>query len=238
MNKYYNAFQDAISWFNFKKDPVEVFEIKQFKSTKKFQEIFPVTANLIDQSTKTGVVFNEKSLILFTWEIGQEISGWMCQFDNPRIEIIEEHKILIDNIGGIIESFNGPEGIDVNGITYNYSLTLNQNFMYVGSMCDAKMDWEDYYKDRCKSEGFLSMDLSDSVFFTQEANGARTFYDRKTKKITLFSHDHAFKFVDFISGQPERTMYKIKGVENFVDYVELTSKQWDTYFENKRGLNR
>lgn len=234
MNKYFNAFQNEISWFNYKKEPIEVFEIDKFNLTQKFQDIFPTTTELINKSVKTGVEFKGKSMILFTWEIGEEISGWMCQFDKPTIQLIEEHQILIDNIGGIIESFNGPESVELNGIDYNYTLTLNQDFMFVGSMNTDKLDWEEYYIDRCKELGIKPIDLSNSVFFTKEANGAKYFYDRKTKEVKLFSHDHAFRFVEFLPNHPEYTMHKINGVESFTEFVELNSNQWKKYFEMKK----
>ena len=234
MNKYFNAFQDETRWFNNKKEPIEIFEIKFFNLTQKFQETFPTTTELINSSAKTGVEYKGKSMILFTWEIGGEISGWMCQFDKPTIQLIEEHQLLIDNIGGIIESFNGPESIELNGVDYNYTLTLNQDFMFVGSMNTDKLDWEEYYIDRCKEMGFKPIDLSNSVCFTKEANGAKYLYDRKTKEVKLFSHDHAFRFVEFLPNHPEYTMHKVNGADNFTEFVELTAKQWNKYFEIKK----
>ena len=173
-------------------------------------------------------------MILFTWEIGDEISGWMCQFDKPNIQLIEEHQILVDNIGGIIESFNGPESIEVNGVDYNYSLTLNQDFMFVASMNTNNMSWEEFYLEWCGRDDFKPIDLSNSVFFTREANGAQYFYDRRTKEVKLFSHDNAFRFIEPIPNQPERMMYTIKGVNNFEEFVEMTAKQWSKYFELKK----
>ena len=238
MNKYFNAFQNEISWFNYKKEPIEIFEIEEFNLTQKFQSTFPVLTELINRSVKTGIEFKGKSMILFCWEIDHEISGWMCQFDKPNIKLIDEHQLVIDNIGGIIESFNGPESIDVDGINYNYTLTLNQDFIFVGSMNTDKLDWEDYYVDRCKELGIEPIDLTNSVFFSKEANGAKYFYDRRTKQVKLFSHDHAFKFVEFLENQPEYTMHKINGVNIFIDFVELIAKQWNKHLKTKREGSR
>ena len=238
MIKYYNAFLNEISWFNHKKEPIDVFEIEKFKLTQKFQDTFPVMTQLINRSAKTGVEYNGKSMILFCWEVDKEISGWMCQFDKPIVSLIDEHKLVIDNIGGIIESFNGPESIEVNGINYNYTLTLNQDFMFVGSMNTDKLDWEDYYVDRCEELGVKPIDLTNSVFFSKEANGAKYFYDRRTKEVKLFSHDHAFRFVEFLTNQPEYTMHKINGVNNFVDFVELIAKQWSEYLKTRKRGSR
>jgi hypothetical protein len=233
MNRYFNTFQNEISWFNYKKEPIKIFEIENFNLTNKFQQTYPNMTKLINESVKTGVEFKGKSMVLFTWEKGGEISGWMCQFDNSTIQLIEEHQILINNIGGIIHSFNGPESIELNGVDYNYTLTLNQDFMFVGSMNTNKLDWENDYFNRCKEFGTRPLDLSNSVFFTREADGARYFYDKFTREVKLFSHDHAFKFVDFLPGHPEYTMHTIKGVNNFIEFVEMVAKQWIKYFEIK-----
>lgn len=234
MNKYYEAFKNEIKSFNYKNEPIEVFDIKEFNLSLRFKEIFPEATNLINKSQKTGLEFKGKSLILFTWEIGNEICGWLCQFDKPSVQLINEHQILIDNIGGIIESFNGPESIEIDEINYNYTFTLNQDHMFVGSLNTDKLDWEEYYVDRCKEMSIEPIDLSNSVFFTKEANGAKYFYDRETKKVKLFSHDHAFRFVEFLPNHPEYTMHNIKGITNFTQFVELTAKQWTKYFEIKR----
>jgi hypothetical protein len=234
MNRYFNAFKNEISWFNYYKEPIEVFEIGNFNLTKKFQEIYPNMTELIKRSAKTGVDFKGKSMVLFTWEIGEELSGWMCQFDNPTIQLIEEHQILIDNIGGIIHSFNGPESIELNGVHYNHTLTLNQDFMFVGSMNTDKIGWEEYYLEWCRNGDFQPIDLSNSVFFTREADGSQYFYDRITKEVKLFSVDNAFRFIEPIPNQPIRSMYTIKGLSKFTEFVELTAKQWIEYFHLKK----
>lgn len=238
MNKHFQAFQKEISWFNYKKEPIEVFEIEKFNLTHKFQNIFPSVTELIDKSQKIGVEIAEKSMILFTWEIGGEISGWLCQFDKPKISIIEEHQILIDNIGGIIESFNGPHLIEIDDIKYNRPLNLNQYFMFVGSLCSdsTKCDWEEPYLKWCEKINVRPIDLSNCVFFTREANGDNFFYDRHTKEIKLFAHDSGYQFIKPVPNQPERSIYTVKGVSKFDEFVELLAKQWLRYFELKKKV--
>ena len=92
----------------------------------------------------------------------------------------------------------------------------------------------DYYIDRCAETDLEPIDLSNSVFFTKEANGAKYFYDRATKRVKLWSHDHAFKFVEPLPKHPNCTMHNIKGIESFVDFVELMSKQWQIHFGIKK----
>jgi len=236
MNKYYQAFKKNVSWFNHKNKPIEVFEINEFGLTNRFQELFPKTTQLINSSIKTGVELNGKAFVLFTWEIQSNLCGWMSQFDRQNIDLIEEHTILIDNIGGIKESFNGPNQTTINGINYNYSLTQNQYFLFVGSLCYGydKLDWKDYYTESCLKSGSAPLDLTKKVIFTREGNGSEYYYDRETKKVNLFSPDHNYNYATFIPNQPEYTIHEIKGVNSFVDFVELLSSQWITHLE-KRG---
>lgn len=226
MNKFYTAFKREVSWFNSKGESTDVYDISDFTLTDKFRSTFPVLTELINQSHKTGIDTDENSYLLFSWEKENHISGWLCQLDDPIIEVIEEHQILLDNIVGIVESFNGPEKMVVNGVNYNYSLTLNQDFMFVGSRCTEHLDWEEYYLEKCKDANLRPMDLNSKVFFTREANGAKYFYDKKTRTVNLFSTDHAFNFVNPLPNQPEYTMHSIQGVESFIEFVELAAQQW------------
>ena len=82
--------------------------------------------------------------------------------------------------------------------------------------------------------GIEPIDLSNSVFYSKEGNGAKYFYDRDTKQVKLFSHDHNFNVVEILSNQPEYTLHRINGINNFIDFVELLAKQWLKYFEIKR----
>jgi len=234
MSRHFKEFQKQVSWFNHKQKPLEIFEIESFDLTTKFRSIFPNLSKIIDKSHKTGVELAGKSMVLFTWEIGEEISGWMCQFDSPRVPIIREHRILIDNIGGIMESFNGPISIELEGVNYNQALNLNQRFMFTGSMCSdfSDCDWFDPYLEWCEKIGASPIDISNSTFFTREANGDNFFYDRSTKDVLLFAHDAGYQFIEPVANQPNRSLYTINGVRKFDEFVELLGKQWLSYIEN------
>ncbi|MGB0871018.1 MAG: hypothetical protein ACPGSD_15610 [Flavobacteriales bacterium] len=131
--------------------------------------------------------------------------------------MIQEHELLLRNIGGIRESFNEPEN----------SFTNNQNFMFIGSECSMGIgDWIDYYSISCEEEGKKQIDHSKLLAFVHEANGALTLYDPVTKKVFLFSHDHCFENVKFMENQPEYTFHTFKSVVTLVDYVEVLGKEW------------
>lgn len=233
MNKYFQAFQKEISWFNRKKEPIQIVDIEEYHLPKKFKDIFPTSTELIAKSQKTSIEFKGKAMMLFSWEIGEKICGWLCQFDQADIQLIPEHQILVEYMGGIIESFNGPESIEIEAINYNYALSLNQEFMFVASMSSEKLNWEEYYLDVCENVGLTPIDLSNSVFFSREENGAQYFYNKISKEVFLFSHDHSFDFVEFLPDQAEYTLHKIKGVHTFTEFVELNARQWKKFIDSK-----
>ncbi|MEM6771322.1 MAG: hypothetical protein AAF597_12135, partial [Bacteroidota bacterium] len=136
-------------------------------------------------------------------------------------------------IGGLIESFGGPESIEIDGLDYNYSLSLNQDFLFVGSLCTNKLGLQEYYLNACKHAGVDSIDLSNVVSFAQEANGATYFYDRNTKAVSLLSHDHAFSFVEPLPDQPANTMYQVIGAQDFIAFVELLARQWKVHLTSR-----
>lgn len=134
-----------------------------------------------------------------------------------KCELIEEHELLLRNIGGIQETFNQPEN----------AFSNNQNFMFIGSECSRGIgSWDDYYLMRCEDEHKEAIDYSNLLAFVYEANGALTLYEPITKKILLFSHDHSFDNVEFLENQPEYTFHTFKNAINFVDYVEELARQW------------
>jgi len=235
MNRFLKEFQNQVSWFNHQNKPLETYEISSYDLTTTFKTTFPELTRLIDASFKTGIEMDGKSMILFTWELDHVISGWMCQLDSPRVELIAEHRILIDNIGGIIESFNGPTSVDIDGRHYNTALHLNQYFMFVGSMCSdhTDCDWYAPYLDWCNKIHANPIDISNAVFFTREANGDNFFYDRTTKEVKLFAHDTGYQYVDPEPDQPERSLYTINGLTTFDEFVELLAKQWLSYLTVK-----
>lgn len=229
MNKYFDAFKKDLSFFFPKKTPVLHSELKEYKLSNEFVDLFPITADLLMRSTKTKIMFAGRVMILFSWEKGDEICSWICEFNRPKIDLIKEHEILINNMGGIVYTSKGPESIELNGIDYNYTLTMNQDFMYTGSKCTENLDWEQYYREKCERCNAAPIDLSNIVIFIREASGSECFYYKHNKEVIMFSHDHSFKFVKLIEGQPDLTMYKILGVKTFQDYVELASLQWREY---------
>ncbi len=220
MNKDLTAFAEDISWFFQENDKIEI-EQYTLELSDDFKKIFPKLTELIDCSRKTFLRINNKPHILFAWnDIDDEIFGWLNKVEESESvsdKLSDEHKILIQNIGGIQESFNQPED----------SLTNNQNFMFIGSDCSYGIgSWNEYYYETCVEENIEPIDHSDLICFVEEANGNLTCYNPKNSEIILFAPDHCFENITPIKGQPEYTFYKYDNIKSFKNYVEKVAEEW------------
>ncbi|WP_459211522.1 hypothetical protein [Aquimarina rhabdastrellae] len=220
-NKDFEIFKSEVSWFHNPNSQVEFEEQQEMRLTEEFKNTFPKLTELILKSRQTYFKINHINYTLFAWDtIDGQICGWLNQRETAeeyKCELIQEHEILLRNIGGIRESFNEPEN----------SFSNNQNFMFIGSECSSGIgDWDDYYSMTCEEDGKKEIDHSNLIAFVCEANGALTLYDPPTKKVFLFSHDHCFDNVEFMANQPEYTFHTYKSVVTFEEYVEALAREW------------
>ena len=223
MLKDFDDFTTEVSWFIKAGDNIDISP-GVIEPGKDFIDTFPLLYSLINRASILNVSVNKKNYKLISWTTSDGKScGWLCEFESKlsgKIEILPEHQILIDNIGGIRESYNQPEE----------AFTNNQNFLFLKSECKRGHGyWTDYYHDRCGEYKIQPIPVSDLVSFVYEANGGQVLYNLTTKQVYLFSHDHSFDYVTFLDGQPEYTFHLINNVSNFVDYVEALAKQWLLY---------
>lgn len=222
MNLDFETFKNDIAWFIKTTDNVEFLGSNlNINLSDKFQVTFPILTTLIQKSRVLNLKINNQHYRLFSWTNKDKISiGWLNKIETDQtneIELIEEHELLLKEIGGIQESYNQPEP----------SLTNNQNFLFIKSECTKGIgDWDDYYEMMCEEENKPKIDYKDFICFVQEANGDVTLYDKNTKRVMLFAHDHSFDNVEFLDNQPEYTFHKINGAETFVDYVESLATEW------------
>ncbi|WP_158978998.1 hypothetical protein [Cellulophaga sp. L1A9] len=220
MNKDLKAFIEDISWFFQENDKIE-YEENILELSADFKHIFPKLTKLIECSRKTFLLINNVPHILFAWnDIDDEIFGWLNKVEDLEgisDKLSAEHKILLQNIGGIQESFNQPED----------SLTNNQNFMFIGTECSFGIgSWNEYYKEICGEENIEPIEHSNLICFAEEANGNMTFYHPRTNKIMLFASDHCFDDITPITGQPEYTFYNYDIINTFTEYVEKVADEW------------
>jgi len=222
MNKDFEAFKKDISWFINQSDKIEFLETEnEIILSETFQKTFPILSSLIINARILNLKINNQSYKLFSWTNNENLScGWLNKIEEnfePTLNLIEEHKLLLKEIGGIQESYNEPEP----------SLTNNQNFLFIESECTTGIgDWDDYYEELCNEEDKPKIDFKEFICFVQEANGDVTLYNPKNKEVMLFAHDHCFDNVEFLENQPEYTFHKIHNIENFVDYVENLATEW------------
>lgn len=221
----FQKFTECISWFFETDDNLEFVDSK-FVSSEIFKFTFPKLNYLMSKSRVLDIKLTSGNKIiqykLYSWtSLENQNSGWLCKIENQEIDIkiLEEHKILLGNIGGIMETYYLGE----NNVQ---KLTNNQKFLFTKSKCSKWLYWEDYYVELCKNERVQKIITTELVCFVVEANGNATYYDLENKQVFLFAPDHSFKNVEILDGQPEYTFYKIKGIENFTDYVEVLSQQW------------
>lgn len=225
-NNDFDIFKREISWFIKPTDKIEVTKT-ELNFSDNFISTFPTLYKLVSQARVLGVTLTRQNKIinykLLSWtDNGNLKSGWLCKFDTKEteIEILPEHQLLVDNIGGIQESYKQLE-------TNKEILTDNQNFLFIKSECTKGIGgWDEYYEDMCKDYEKPRIDFKNFICFVQEANGDVTLYDPKTKEVMLFAHDHCFENVEFLESQPEYTFHKINGIINFKDYAETLAHQW------------
>ena len=222
MNEDFEEFKKDISWFISQSDKIDFLDTEtEIELTEKFRNTFPILSNLISKARILTLTINNQLYKLFSWTNKNGLScGWLNKIEqntSSQLPIIEEHRLLLNEIGGIQESYNEPEP----------SLSNNQNFMFIESECSLGInDWDDYYEELCAEKNVEPINYKNLVCFVVEANGDATTYDPKTKEILLFSHDHCFDNVEVLENQPEYTFHTINGVVNFVDYVETLATEW------------
>lgn len=220
MNKDLEAFTEHMSWLFHPSTISDVTET-EIELSEKFIGTFPILTALVKQARVLNIKIEQQPYHLFSWTNKENQNmGWLNKIENDitsTLPLIEEHKLLLEEIGGIQESFNQPDP----------SFSNNQEFMFVGSACTAGInDWNDYYEELCREEDKPLLDYKDFISFVVEANGDPTVYDPKTKEVFLFAHDHAFTNVHLVKDQPEYTFYRFHDIINFVDYVEALALEW------------
>jgi hypothetical protein len=230
MFKDFEDFKTNITWFI---KPADVVNIKEGVLTvgDDFIDRFPNLYKLISAARVLDVTINNNIYKLLSWTRRDDIScGWLCKFepaDISALEILPEHQLLLDTMGGIQESYNQP----------GYMLTNNQNFLFIKSQCRPGLDgWMIYYIEMCQDEDITPMPETNMIAFVGEANGNLTVYDKITGQVYLFAHDHSFDYVTFLEGQPHYTYHLINGVNTFTDYAETVARQWMKW--NKSTQNK
>lgn len=175
MYKDFEQFKLNINWFVKQTDTVNLVE-GIVKVNDAFIKNFPLLNDLILSARVLDVTINDNTYKLFSWTTKEGSScGWLCKLEPKyisNIELLPEHELLLDNIGGIVESYNQPER----------SFTNNQNFLFLKSECKRGLGyWPEYYHDVCEDLKISPIPVGNLISFVCEANGAQTLYDLNCK---------------------------------------------------------
>lgn len=222
MNRDLEVFKKEVSWFISQEDNIIINNDNHvIELSNLFKKTFPLLTRLISKARVLNLTINTQPYILFSWTDKEENScGWLNKVEptnSSKFYLIEEHRLLLNTIGGIQESYNEPYP----------SLNNNQNFMFIESECSIGIDtWDEYYIELCTDDNIEPSDWNDCICFAVEANGNLTLYNTKSKEVLLFAHDHCFEDVVCLEGQPEYTFYKIENIDNFTDYIESLADSW------------
>lgn len=222
MNKDFETFKNNKKWFFEASDKVEfLYTENELQLSETFNSTFPLLTELLHQARILKLKINDQPYKLFSWTNKDDSScGWLNKVEenvSTTFKLIEEHELLLSEIGGIHESYNQPEP----------SLSNNQNFMFTQSGCFTGIGGcEETYEEICNGENKQPIDFKDLICFVEEANGNMTLYNPKNKEVLLFAGDHCFDNVEVLENQPDYTFYKINNITNFVDYVETLAAEW------------
>ncbi|MGY2134063.1 hypothetical protein ACW9KT_17665 [Hymenobacter sp. HD11105] len=225
-NEDFDTFKREVSWFINPTDKIEI-KASDFNCSENFILTFPTLYKLISQAQVLEVTMTRKRRTnhykLYSWIDDNNLKyGWLCKFESSEnsIKILPEHELLLDNIGGIQESYMQNE-------TQEELLTDNQNFIFIKSMCTKGLGgWKQLYEQECENGGAKQIDTENLICFVGEANGNETFYNLNSNQVLLFAPDHCFDNVEVLKDQPEYTFYTINNVTTFIDYAEALARQW------------
>jgi hypothetical protein len=219
----FERFKKDLPWF-FKPTDKIILEEGSLELTHEFQQTFPLLHQLVTTAKVIDLKLNDDTYKFLHWKVSEKGScAWLCKFEAPDvkdIQLLPEHELLLQNIGGIKEYYMDPEETLIN----------NQNFLFLKSECETALGYANiYYEQVLKAENMKAMPIDNLVTFVIEANGSPTVYDLNSKQVYFFSHDCGIEYMIPMEGQPNYTFYHIRGVNNFGEYVETLAKQWIDY---------
>ena len=220
----WNAFTESVPWFLDMQQAVTVEDSRPgLTVSAAFQECFPVLSSLLNRAKVTGVTIDSARYDLLGWNSHDGFRvGWLCPAlgDPAPNNLVEEHRLLLSEFGGISERFNEPE--DTWLLNHNEALTLREAQHDASFMADYRWAFED--------PGIpVPIAFSDYYAIAREANGNTTLCHRKSGDVILFATDHAHKHVTPLKGCPDYTLYTIDDTPTFVDWVEEIARQWKSH---------
>jgi len=227
---YKNDWQDFIyhtSWFIKKQDIVQIGKTEYasysiFKPSEEFEIKYPTFKELLCSARVTEIRVNSDNYYLFGWTNNQgESFGWLCLPSDgspTKLELHQDHLLLISSFGGIIEKWNEPED----------SWILNYDSVLCSEKCSLGFNGgEEYIHYMCEDHDVSPLIKSEEyISFAFEANGNSSIYHRESGKVLMFAPDHCFDFITPLEGFPEYTLYKFNDCTDFRGWVEHIASQY------------
>lgn len=204
-----------------------------FPLSDEFKNTFPQLTHLVSKANVTEVEINGLFRRIFIWENSEgEKIGWNTNnytlpcFDddyyerkNPEIsDLLAEHILLVQNVGGIVEILNDEEELD--------SFTCAKEFLFSLKHC-FKLSAKEYLSHYDIGEDFISyFDTEQLVCFVEEGNGSLTLYNNQTGNVFLFGICYDYDDIQAFDSEQESNVYLLKGANTFIDFVETMATQW------------
>ena len=188
--------------------------------SEEFGRLFPALSSLLSQSRVTPLTVSGSPWYLFSWgEPDGELSGWLspAPSESPLEKIFGRHRVLLQSFGGVTERFNDAESTWL----LNHIDVLTMESAQFDASFIADYDWI------FEQHGVpIPIDLGAYYCIAREANGNSTLCHRNTGEVLLFAPDHCFDHVEPLEGCPEYSLYRIREVKTFTDWVEKVAAQW------------
>jgi hypothetical protein len=186
-----------------------------------FDNAFPALKALVAKARVLDLKFDgqEYKLLSFTDRKENLPCGFLIKFekDATLLPLLPDHILLLNNIGGVFETYNPPD----------FPLFLNQYFFFLASLCSQGLGSDrSLYEELCAKKGCIPVETENWIMYSVEANLTKTLYDPVNGEVFLWAPDHNFNFITPLLGQPEYTLYTINGINTFTDYVETLAQQW------------
>lgn len=209
------------TWLNRAEHSIEPVE-KTLWLSETFRHAFPSMTKLLDKARASYWRIDGKLYLLLAWDgpSGQPF-GWLNILEQqPSLDLIEPHQLVLANIGGIYNQFLGVEMGES-----PFSCCQAGVFANVSKFSEH---WSSDYYDIYPSGGWTPLDTDAWIAFAHAGNGDLVAYNPTDYKVYVFAHDFGFGFEGLTSlkGQPEMTFYTIDGVTYFRDFVEKFAYYW------------
>lgn len=153
-NNDFENFKQEVGWFVEQNDSVKIGYIISKTFSIKFTDTFPILYKLLLQTTSifNVNVINAKNISsnyhLYTWTDKNGLKcGWLCKNKQiePKIELIPEHQLFLDEMGTIEEIYNHFNNVDILKDERAFTLcTKNRATAFIDNIETLSKEWLDH----------------------------------------------------------------------------------------------